>query len=110
MLTITRPQIYFGELPSTFALAPSRQREFDHPAREEVIAAGDTFRAAAREQLMAWGARHNVTVVAQDRLTGEVRMVAHANVEALEKTPGAQGLIGELKAQAIAAKTARSPS
>jgi phosphoribosyl-ATP pyrophosphohydrolase/phosphoribosyl-AMP cyclohydrolase len=27
-----------------------------------------------------------VTVVAQDRLTGEVRMVAHANVEALEKT------------------------
>ena len=32
--TITRPQIYFGELPSTFALAPSRQREFDHPAAE----------------------------------------------------------------------------
>lgn len=31
---ITRPQIYFGELPSTFALAPSRQREFDHPARD----------------------------------------------------------------------------
>lgn len=31
---ITRPQIYFGELPSTFALAPSRQREFDHPAAE----------------------------------------------------------------------------
>jgi phosphoribosyl-ATP pyrophosphohydrolase/phosphoribosyl-AMP cyclohydrolase len=27
-----------------------------------------------------------VTVVAQDRLTGEVRMVAHANVEALERT------------------------
>ncbi len=27
-----------------------------------------------------------VTVVAQDRLTGEVRMVAHANVEALEQT------------------------
>ena len=31
---ITRPQIYFGEMPSTFALAPSRQREFDHPAKE----------------------------------------------------------------------------
>ena len=31
---ITRPQIYFGELPSSFALAPSRQREFDHPAKE----------------------------------------------------------------------------
>lgn len=32
--SITRPQIYFGELPSSFALAPSRQREFDHPAKE----------------------------------------------------------------------------
>jgi len=31
---ITRPQIYFGELPSSFALAPSRQREFDHPAKD----------------------------------------------------------------------------
>ncbi|MFN2567739.1 MAG: UPF0182 family protein [Gemmatimonadaceae bacterium] len=33
-LRITRPQIYFGELSNTFVLAPSRQREFDYPARE----------------------------------------------------------------------------
>jgi uncharacterized protein len=31
---ITRPQIYFGELTHTFVLAPTRQREFDYPARE----------------------------------------------------------------------------
>src|SRR4029078_9728366 len=31
-----------------------------------LLAAGDTFRAAAREQLEEWGRRHNVTVVAQD--------------------------------------------
>jgi fused signal recognition particle receptor len=31
-----------------------------------MLAAGDTFRAAAREQLMTWGARNNVTVVAQE--------------------------------------------
>ena len=31
-----------------------------------LLAAGDTFRAAAREQLMTWGERNNVTVVAQD--------------------------------------------
>jgi len=31
-----------------------------------LLAAGDTFRAAAREQLQAWGERNNVTVVAQD--------------------------------------------
>jgi uncharacterized protein len=33
-LPISRPQIYFGELASTFVLAPSRQREFDHPSSE----------------------------------------------------------------------------
>jgi len=31
-----------------------------------LLAAGDTFRAAAREQLVAWGARNAVPVVAQD--------------------------------------------
>ena len=30
-----------------------------------LLAAGDTFRAAAREQLMTWGERNNVTVVSQ---------------------------------------------
>jgi len=31
-----------------------------------LLAAGDTFRAAAREQLVEWGRRNNVTVIAQD--------------------------------------------
>lgn len=31
-----------------------------------LLAAGDTFRAAAREQLMAWGQRNNVSVIAQE--------------------------------------------
>jgi len=31
-----------------------------------MLAAGDTFRAAAREQLVSWGERNNVTVIAQD--------------------------------------------
>jgi fused signal recognition particle receptor len=30
-----------------------------------LLAAGDTFRAAAREQLVAWGERNNVTVITQ---------------------------------------------
>ena len=33
--------------------------------KKVLLAAGDTFRAAAREQLMGWGERNNVTVVAQ---------------------------------------------
>ena len=32
-----------------------------------LLAAGDTFRAAAREQLQVWGERNNVTVVSQDK-------------------------------------------
>ena len=32
-----------------------------------LLAAGDTFRAAAREQLMEWGRRHDVTVISQDK-------------------------------------------
>jgi fused signal recognition particle receptor len=31
-----------------------------------LLAAGDTFRAAAREQLMVWGQRNNVTVISQE--------------------------------------------
>jgi fused signal recognition particle receptor len=36
----------------------------DHQ-RSVLLAAGDTFRAAAREQLTVWGARNNVEVIAQ---------------------------------------------
>jgi fused signal recognition particle receptor len=31
-----------------------------------LLAAGDTFRAAAREQLMVWGQRNNITVISQE--------------------------------------------
>jgi fused signal recognition particle receptor len=34
--------------------------------RSVLLAAGDTFRAAAREQLIAWGARNAVPVIAQE--------------------------------------------
>ena len=34
-----------------------------------MLAAGDTFRAAAREQLIAWGARNDVPVIAQTAAT-----------------------------------------
>lgn len=39
---------------------------FQSQGKSVMLAAGDTFRAAAREQLMAWGARNNVTVIAQE--------------------------------------------
>lgn len=41
-------------------------RHFQAQGRSVLLAAGDTFRAAAREQLVEWGRRNDVTVVAQD--------------------------------------------
>ncbi|MDR1351399.1 MAG: signal recognition particle-docking protein FtsY [Zoogloeaceae bacterium] len=39
---------------------------FQSQGKSVLLAAGDTFRAAAREQLLAWGERNQVTVVAQE--------------------------------------------
>ena len=38
---------------------------YQQQGKTVLLAAGDTFRAAAREQLMVWGERNNVTVIAQ---------------------------------------------
>jgi fused signal recognition particle receptor len=42
-------------------------RLFQSQGKSVLLAAGDTFRAAAREQLAEWGKRHNVTVISQDK-------------------------------------------
>ena len=39
---------------------------FQAQGHNVLLAAGDTFRAAAREQLIEWGSRNNVAVIAQD--------------------------------------------
>ncbi|MCP5244677.1 MAG: signal recognition particle-docking protein FtsY [Burkholderiales bacterium] len=39
---------------------------FQSQGKSVLLAAGDTFRAAAREQLIAWGERNDVTVIAPD--------------------------------------------
>jgi len=50
-----------GKTTSIGKLAHAFQAE----GKSVLIAAGDTFRAAAREQLQVWGARNNVHVVSQ---------------------------------------------
>jgi fused signal recognition particle receptor len=42
-------------------------RRFQAEGKSVLLAAGDTFRAAAREQLAEWGSRHGVTVISQDK-------------------------------------------
>ncbi len=41
-------------------------RHFQQRGLSVLLAAGDTFRAAAKEQLMVWGERNGITVIAQD--------------------------------------------
>jgi fused signal recognition particle receptor len=47
-----------------------------------LLAAGDTFRAAAREQLTIWGQRNNVTVIAQE--SGDPAAVAFDAVQSAQ--------------------------
>ena len=44
-------------------------KHFQLQGKTVLLAAGDTFRAAAREQLMAWGERNGVAVIAQESNT-----------------------------------------
>ncbi|HJW23520.1 MAG TPA: signal recognition particle-docking protein FtsY [Rhodocyclaceae bacterium] len=39
---------------------------FQSQGKSVLLAAGDTFRAAAREQLQVWGERNNITVISQE--------------------------------------------
>ena len=41
-------------------------KHFQAQGRSVLLAAGDTFRAAAREQLATWGERNGITVIAQE--------------------------------------------
>lgn len=42
-------------------------RQYQSQGLSVLLAAGDTFRAAAREQLQVWGERNGVTVISQDK-------------------------------------------
>lgn len=42
-------------------------KQFQQQGKKVMLAAGDTFRAAAIEQLQVWGERNNIAVIAQQR-------------------------------------------
>jgi fused signal recognition particle receptor len=73
-----------------------------------LLAAGDTFRAAAREQLMVWGQRNNVTVISQQSgdpaaiafdavQSGKARGVDVVMVDTAGRLPTQLHLMEELK-------------
>jgi len=55
---------------------------FQNQGKSVLLAAGDTFRAAAREQLMEWGKRNDVTVIAQQ--SGDAAAVIYDAVQAAQ--------------------------
>jgi fused signal recognition particle receptor len=93
-----------GKTTTIGKLAKHMQR-FDQSV---LLAAGDTFRAAAREQLMVWGQRNNVTVISQasgdpaavafDAVqSGKARAVDVVMVDTAGRLPTQLHLMEELK-------------
>ncbi|WP_305821017.1 signal recognition particle-docking protein FtsY [Massilia brevitalea] len=93
-----------GKTTTIGKLAKHMQR-FEHSV---LLAAGDTFRAAAREQLMVWGQRNNVTVISQQSgdpaaiafdavQSGKARGVDVVMVDTAGRLPTQLHLMEELK-------------
>ena len=57
-------------------------KHFQQQGKSVLLAAGDTFRAAAREQLTEWGQRNDVTVIAQQ--SGDAAAVIFDAVQAAQ--------------------------
>jgi len=57
-------------------------KHFQNQGKSVLLAAGDTFRAAAREQLMEWGKRNDVTVITQQ--SGDAAAVIYDAVQAAQ--------------------------
>ena len=83
-------------------------KHFQQAGKSVLLAAGDTFRAAAREQLAQWGERNNVTVIAQDGgdpaavafdsvSAAKARKIQVAIIDTAGRLPTQQHLMEELK-------------
>ncbi len=77
LLTLEKPLMTDGKKPFIIMIAGVNgagktttigklAKYFQAQGKSVMLAAGDTFRAAAREQLMTWGERNNVSVIAQE--------------------------------------------
>jgi fused signal recognition particle receptor len=60
-------------------------KKFQSEGKSVMLAAGDTFRAAAVEQLQVWGERNNIAVVAQPRASDPASVIFDAMDSARSK-------------------------
>ncbi|STW71062.1 Signal recognition particle receptor protein FtsY [Klebsiella michiganensis] len=61
-------------------------RQFEQQGKSVMLAAGDTFRAAAVEQLQVWGQRNNIPVIAQHTGADSASVI----FDAIQAAKGAQ--------------------
>jgi len=85
--TISRPQIYFGELPASFVLAPSGQKEFDYPSAEGDEAVYSTYAGTAGVPIHALWRRAlfalrfgSINILLSSDLMPETKILFHQNV------------------------------
>lgn len=81
------PQIYFGELPRTWVMAPSRQREFDFPSAEGDAAEYSTYTGKAGVPLNAYWRRlafalrfGSINILLSSDLTDSTRIIFNQQV------------------------------
>jgi len=86
-IQVTRPQIYFGDLPRSFVLAPSRQREFDFPSAEGDAAVYSTYAGTAGVPInafwrkLAFAVRFgSVNILLSSDLEEDTRIIFHQHV------------------------------
>jgi uncharacterized membrane protein (UPF0182 family) len=86
-ITITRPQIYFGELANDFILAPTRNREFDYPSGQGDAAVYTQYEGGTgvsvgsfwRKLLFAFRFG-SMNILLSDDLTPETKVLFHRDV------------------------------
>ena len=72
-------------------------RKFQNEGKSVMLAAGDTFRAAAVEQLQVWGERNNIPVVAQSTGSDSASVIFDAMQSAAARLQNKNNLMDELK-------------
>jgi uncharacterized membrane protein (UPF0182 family) len=83
-LPVSRPQIYFGEMTSAYAIVGTRQPEFDHPSGDENIFANYEGRAGVpltfwNRALLSWHFASLKMLLSGD-ITSESRIIYRRNI------------------------------
>ena len=86
-LTVSRPQIYYGELAQDYVFTNTRQREFDHPSGEDNVYAAYTGTGGVqvgnllRRLILAYQFGSSKILFSQD-ITNDSRVLYYRNVVA----------------------------